>query len=123
MKDNLRSSVIKLAHANPNLRPHLLPLLVDRVAAPKPKARKPLPDLPWGLDWPDVFKNLKDLPEALSTAREVKKLTDASSDWRSKSSRGSMSDSKVQEYKDRAKELGDEAVAKWKELLKSVPNP
>lgn len=30
MRDNLRSKVIRLAHANPSLRPHLLPLLAER---------------------------------------------------------------------------------------------
>ena len=35
MPDNLRSSVIRLAHANPELRPHLLPLLGVRTADDK----------------------------------------------------------------------------------------
>ena len=32
MSDQLRAQVVRLAHANPELRPHLLPLLVDKVA-------------------------------------------------------------------------------------------
>jgi hypothetical protein len=42
MGDNLRSRVIRLAHANPDLRPHLLPLLAGKTAMefPTEDARK-----------------------------------------------------------------------------------
>ena len=40
MSNNLRSKIIRLAHANPALRPHLLPLLNVRVADGKVKKNK-----------------------------------------------------------------------------------
>lgn len=57
---DLRSKIIRLAHANPELRPHLLPILTSAVRV---AGRLPLPDLEKG----DTMKGAKAYMSLLRT--------------------------------------------------------
>lgn len=69
MTDNLRSKVIRLAHANPELRPHLLPILREAAQT------RPLHEIASEIrkDWKNVNFAAKPYLEAMS---ELDKITD-----------------------------------------------
>lgn len=80
---SLRSSLIRLAHQNPDLRPHLLPLLKEAVATKVPKE---IVDPESGKNWEDlkaeyeatIKKMYEDLNalDMLSNWKEYKSLSD-----------------------------------------------
>jgi hypothetical protein len=58
----LRSKVIRLAHQNPGLRPHLLPLLKGAAMSPPDRKKKVM----------DIFKRFKSLGDGLVTGGKHK---------------------------------------------------
>lgn len=57
MSDPLRSKIIRLAHANPELRPHLLPLLAKTA-----RLEGKMSGNGWRLTWNDYLFKLEELP-------------------------------------------------------------
>lgn len=91
MSDSLRSKVIRLAHQNPELRPHLLPLLKEAAKAPAKLKGKKLDSLiettyyKHGngvqinmMSIPKIFREAQAAYEAAATPEEGVKAVDAS---------------------------------------------